>query len=118
MAQARLGEAQVRLRALRGLLTETVTEIDLPVRTGDPISRHTRGQGRLAAAHIVHESRSVIELLLSASGASAHFVDNPLQRAKRDVDVLSGHVIFDYDTSREVAGALSVGLRISPIAMV
>ncbi|MCZ8381209.1 acyl-CoA dehydrogenase family protein [Mycobacterium sp. CPCC 205372] len=118
MAQARLGEAQVRLRALRGLLTETVTEINLLVRTGDPISRQTRGQGRLVAAHIVHESRSVIGLLLSASGASAHFVDNPLQRAKRDVDVLSGHAIFDYDTSRELAGALSVGLRISPIAMV
>jgi alkylation response protein AidB-like acyl-CoA dehydrogenase len=118
MAQARLGEAQVRLRALRGLLTETVSEIDLLVRTGDPIGRGIRGQGRLAAAHIVHESRSVIGLLLSASGASAHFVNNPLQRAKRDVDVLSGHVIFDYDTSRELAGALSVGLRISPIAMV
>ncbi|PJD98772.1 MAG: acyl-CoA dehydrogenase, partial [Mycobacterium sp.] len=56
--------------------------------------------------------------LLEASGASAHFLDNPLQRAKRDVDVISGHVIFDYDTSRELAGALAIGLRISPLAMV
>ena len=43
--------------------------------------------------------------LLSASGASVHFSDHPMQRLKRDVDVLSGHVVFDYDTARELAGA-------------
>jgi hypothetical protein len=47
-----------------------------------------------------------------------HLLDNPLQRIKRDVDVLSGHVIFDYDTSRELAGALSIGMQIPPTAMV
>lgn len=118
MAQAHLGEARVRLRALRGLLEDTVGQIESLVVAGDPVPRPVRGDARLAAAHIVHESRAVIGLLLGASGASAHFVDNPLQRARRDVDVLSGHVIFDYDTSRELAGALSIGMKISPIAMV
>ena len=69
--------------------------------------RPVRGEPRLAAAHIVHESRAVIADLLEASGASAHFLDNPLQRIKRDVDVICGHVVFDYDTSRELAGALT-----------
>jgi 3-hydroxy-9,10-secoandrosta-1,3,5(10)-triene-9,17-dione monooxygenase len=41
--------------------------------------------------------------LLEVAGASAQFLDNPLQRAKRDVDVISGHVVFDYDVSRELA---------------
>lgn len=117
-AQAHLGEAQVRLRALRGLLDDTVGQIEGVLGTGAPVSRDVRAQARLAAAHIVHESQAVIALLLGSSGASAHFLDNPLQRSKRDVDVLSGHVIFDYDTSRELAGALSIGMRISPIAMV
>jgi 3-hydroxy-9,10-secoandrosta-1,3,5(10)-triene-9,17-dione monooxygenase len=118
VAQAHLGEAQVRLRALRGLLTETVAEIETIVTTGDPVPRAVRGHARLAAAHIVHESRAVIALLLAASGASVHFLDNPLQRIKRDVDVLSGHVIFDYDTGRELAGALSIGVKIPRTAMV
>ncbi|MGV9796424.1 acyl-CoA dehydrogenase family protein [Mycobacterium sp. NPDC003449] len=117
-AQAHLGEARVRLRALHGLLADTVGQIERVLGAGDPVSREERGQARLAAAHIVHESQAVIALLLGASGASAHFLTNPLQRIKRDVDVLSGHVIFDYDTSRELAGALSIGLKISPIAMV
>ncbi len=54
----------------------------------------------------------------SASGASAHFLDNPLQRIKRDVDVIGGHVVFDYDTSRELAAALTMGMAVPRTAMV
>ena len=118
IAQAHLGEARVRLRALRGLLADTVAGIETIVAAGDPVPRPVRAEARLAAAHIVHESRAVIAALLEASGASAHFADNPLQRIKRDVDVLAGHVVFDYDTSRELAGALTLGMKVSRIAMV
>jgi alkylation response protein AidB-like acyl-CoA dehydrogenase len=117
-AQARLGEARVRLRALHGLLADTTARIEAILATGERVPRTARADARLAAAHIVKESRGVIAGLLEASGASAHFLDNPLQRAKRDVDVLSGHVIFDYDVSRELAGALAIGLKVSPTAMV
>ena len=118
IAQARLAEASVRLRALRGLLADTVDEIETIVATGDPVPRPVRGDARLAAAHIVAESRGVIGSLIEASGASVHFLDSPLQRFKRDVDVLAGHVIFDYDTSRELAGALALGVNIPRTAMV
>jgi 3-hydroxy-9,10-secoandrosta-1,3,5(10)-triene-9,17-dione monooxygenase len=118
IAQANLGEALVRLRALRGLLDDTVGQLETLIATGDPVPRPVRGEARLAAAHIVHESRAVIGGLLAASGASAHFLDNPLQRIKRDVDVLAGHVVFDYDTSRELAGALILGIGVSRTAMV
>ena len=118
IALAHLGAAQVRLRALHGLLDSTVAAIEAAVTVGEPVRRPARAQARLAAAHIVAESRAVIGALLAASGASAHFLDNPLQRAKRDVDVLAGHVIFDYDTSRELAGALSVGAPVPPTAMI
>jgi len=118
IAQAHLGEAAVRLRALRGLLADTVGTIEDIVDAGDAVPKPVRGDARLAAAHIVHESRSVIASLTEASGASAHFLDSPLQRFKRDVDVISGHVVFDYDTTRELAGALSLGMKVSPTAMV
>ncbi len=118
IAQARLGEARVRLGALPGLLDDNIERIEAILAAGDRVPRAVRADARLAAAHIVKESRSVIGNLLEASGASAHFLDNPLQRAKRDIDVLSGHVIFDYDTSRELAGALAIGAKVSPFAMV
>jgi 3-hydroxy-9,10-secoandrosta-1,3,5(10)-triene-9,17-dione monooxygenase len=118
IAQTHLGQARVRLRALRGLLADTVGEIETVLTTGDPVPRPVRADARLAAAHIVHESRTVIAALSEASGASAHFLDNPLQRFKRDVDVIAGHVVFDYDTSRELAGALTLGMKIPRTAMV
>ncbi|MCK0174746.1 MULTISPECIES: acyl-CoA dehydrogenase family protein [Mycobacteriaceae] len=117
LAQARLGEANVRLRALHGLLEHTVDAVASAVSEGR-VPRRVRAEARMAAAHIVHESRAVIGLLLAASGASAHFVTSPLQRFRRDVDVLAGHVIFDYDTGRELAGALAIGATIPPFSMV
>ena len=117
-AQARLAEARVRLRALHGLLADTVERIEEILAAGAHVPRPVRADARLAAAHIARESRAVIGVLLEASGASAHFLSCPLQRAKRDVDVISGHVVFDYDVSRELAGALAIGLKVSPIAMV
>jgi alkylation response protein AidB-like acyl-CoA dehydrogenase len=117
-AQIRLGDARVRLRALRALVAETAEGIDTLVADGEPVRRSVRADARLAAAHTVRECRSFIADLLEAAGASAHFLSNPLQRAKRDVDIAAGHVVFDYDVSRELAGALAIGAKISPIAMV
>ncbi|OBH19158.1 acyl-CoA dehydrogenase [Mycolicibacter terrae] len=117
-AQIRLGDARVRLGALRGLRDATVARLQDAVDGRERISRSVRAQARAAAAHIVHESRAVIADLLEASGASVHFVDNPLQRIKRDVDIICGHVVFDYDTARELAGALEAGVKVSPIAMI
>jgi alkylation response protein AidB-like acyl-CoA dehydrogenase len=117
-AQVRLGDARVRLRAMRGLAESAADDIQARVAAGQHIGRKVRAGARAAAAHVVHESRAVIADLLEASGASAQFLDNPLQRAKRDVDVISGHVVFDYDVSRELAGALEVGAKVAPFAMI
>jgi 3-hydroxy-9,10-secoandrosta-1,3,5(10)-triene-9,17-dione monooxygenase len=118
IAQAHLAGAQVRLRSLRGLLADTVGEIEQIVVSGDTVEKPVRAQARLAAAHIVAESRAVIADLLGAGGASIHFLSSPMQRFKRDVDVLAGHVVFDYDTSRELAGALALGHQIPRTSMI
>ncbi len=118
IAQAHLAGAQVRLRALNALLADTVAEIEGIVAAGSPVAKPVRAQARLTAAHIVAESRAVIGELMGAGGASIHFLSSPMQRFKRDVDVLSGHVVFDYDTSRELAGALALGLKIPFTSMI
>jgi 3-hydroxy-9,10-secoandrosta-1,3,5(10)-triene-9,17-dione monooxygenase len=117
-AQIRLGDARVRLRAVRALITDTAEGINALVVNGERVHRLVRAEARLAAAYTVHECRAIIADLSEAAGASAHFLSNPLQRAKRDVDIAAGHVVFDYDVSRELAGALAIGAKISPIAMV
>ena len=117
-AQIRLANARVRLRALQALITETADGIEQLVTSGTRVRRSARADARLAAAHTVRESRAIIADLLEASGASAQFLSNPMQRFKRDVDIAAGHVVFDYDVSSELAGALAIGAQISPIAMI
>ncbi|MUL79553.1 acyl-CoA dehydrogenase family protein [Mycolicibacterium sp. CBMA 226] len=118
IAQAHLAGAQIRLRSLRGLLADTVGQIEEIVTGGDAVEKPVRAQARLAAAHIVAEARAVIGDLMGAGGASIHFLSSPMQRFKRDVDVLAGHVVFDYDTSRELAGALALGMKIPRTSMI
>lgn len=118
IAQAHLAGAQVRLRSLRALLADTVGGIETIVVAGNAVEKPVRAQARLAAAHIVAGSRAVIGELMGAGGASIHFLSSPMQRFKRDVDVLAGHVVFDYDTSRELAGALALGMKIPRTSMI
>ena len=106
------------MRALRELVDATAEDIHARVGRGQHVGRMVRAGVRTAAAHVVHESRSVIADLLEAAGASAQFLDNPFQRAKRDVDVISGHVVFDCDVGRELVGALEIGAKVSPLAMI
>ena len=106
------------MRALRELVDATAEDIQARVGRGQHVGRMVRAGVRTAAAHVVHESRSVIADLLEAAGASAQFLDNPLRGAKRDVDVISGHVVFDCDVGRELVGALEIGAKVSPLAMI
>ncbi len=117
-AQMRLGQAAVRLDAARALTLNTATHIQAMVESGEQVGRRERARARLAAGHVVLESRRVIDHLVEASGGSAHFMSAPFQRAQRDVNTLAGHVIFDYDISTEMVGALAVGLKLPPTALV
>lgn len=117
IARARLGESLIRMDALRSLTRDIAEGIELTVCAGLKVSRSVRIQARLAAAHTVHECRAIIANLAESAGASAHFLDNPIQRAKRDVDMVSGHAVFDYDISRDLMGMAALGLKLPPFAM-
>ena len=49
---------------------------------------------------------AVIDEVVTASGASAHFLDNPLQRIQRDINTVIAHTVFDLDVSAETYGSL------------
>jgi hypothetical protein len=48
------------------------------------------------AASVVKMSRSAISTVAEGSGASVYARTSPLQRFQRDVEVLKGHVVFDW----------------------
>ena len=69
---------------------------------------------RLAAAATVRSSRQVISTVCEGAGASVYMSDSPLQRLQRDVEVLKGHVMFDWDRTAELAGRFALGHGLRP----
>jgi 3-hydroxy-9,10-secoandrosta-1,3,5(10)-triene-9,17-dione monooxygenase len=112
-AQMRLARAEVEIRQAESLLRDTVREM---MKLRDGASPADRSRWMASMAFAVHQSRRVIGAIAESSGASAHFLSHSLQRAKRDVDTLSCHVIFDLDAQLESHGRALLGLQPNAIA--
>ena len=64
---------------------------------------------RVAAADIVRLANQAVNGLAAAAGASSGFLDVPLQQRLRDLQMMRGHVMFDWDRAAQVAGKLALG---------
>lgn len=118
-AQIRLATAISDLRAARvrwdAQLAELATACT-PV--GPGADEELRVACRLTAAATVRASRQVIGTVAEGAGASVYTSSSPLQRLQRDVEVLKGHVIFDWDRTAELAGRQALGFELRPSDMV
>ncbi len=116
-AQMRLGSVMSDLAAVRTQWDAAVEELAGHAGRGDmPLER--RAAIRLAAAATVRGARSIINTIAEGAGASVYFNSSPFQRIQRDVEVLKGHVIFDWDRTTELAGRVALGLPLEPTDMV
>jgi 3-hydroxy-9,10-secoandrosta-1,3,5(10)-triene-9,17-dione monooxygenase len=106
-AQMRLARAEVEVCEAELLMRHTVEEVCARRNTAT-IEDRARWAAQLAVA--VDRCKRVIQTVCEASGAHAHFQSSPLQRAWRDVNTLSCHVVFDLDTRLEVFGRVLLGL--------
>ncbi len=116
-AQIRLATATSDLAAARirwGATIEALIDAAGTERLDDA----RRVDTRLAAAATVRAARSVISTVCEGAGASVYLSTSPLQRLQRDVEVLKGHVIFDWDRTAELAGRYALGFGLRPTDMV
>ena len=65
---------------------------------------------RARVAYAVRLCREAVSLLGEAAGSGAQMLDQPFQRAVRDINVISTHVVFDIDVVLELHGRSQVGL--------
>lgn len=103
-AQIRLANAFTDTRAAEMVLRGVARQIE----------RHARGEIRLSGmhqqelglsiAHVVRDCAAVVRQVMEGSGASVHFLNHPLQRINRDVQMMSAHTVFDVDLSAEQCG--------------
>lgn len=110
--QIRLGRLSVAADQAELLLRDTVDQL-CALRDGADPGDRTRMQARFAS--VVHQCKDIIGEVCAVSGANAHQLKDPLQRARRDVEVMSCHVAFDLDLTLESLGRALLGGAPSPM---
>ncbi len=116
-SQARLGEALATVGAARAVWSAAIDDLCSVYDAGGSIPRPERARFRLAAAHAVKLAREAVEICGVGAGASRYFDHEPFQRIERDLAMLKGHVVFDWDRVTELAGRMALGQAPSPIDM-
>jgi 3-hydroxy-9,10-secoandrosta-1,3,5(10)-triene-9,17-dione monooxygenase len=107
-SQMRLARAEIESRQAESLLRELVAEV-MSLRNEASLADRARWAASFALA--VDQSKRVLLAISEASGASAHFQQHPLQRAVRDVNTLSCHLVFDLDARLEAFGRSLLGFE-------
>ena len=114
-AQMRLGEAVGELRAIQTLCRGMLNDI---VNTYEPRQRMTTAERvgvRLTGATIVRACRRLLDdCIMPNAGGSSYFESSPLQRMQRDLEVLKGHAMFDWDRLAQLAGRVELGQAPAP----
>ena len=106
----RLALADTQTRTAELLVRDACREIMAIARRDGPAKLEERIQMRAQIAYAMDLCRAAVRTICEASGSGAHFLDSPLQRALRDVNVMSSHVVYDMDVATELHGRALVGL--------
>ena len=102
----RLARAEVEVTQAELLLRHFVEDVCTKRNTAT-LEDRARWATQLAMA--VQQCKQIIQNIVEASGAHAHFQDSPLQRAQRDINTLACHYVFDLDGKLDSYGRLLLG---------
>ena len=91
-AQKMVGEAEVRWRAARAFLYDTVGDVLDKLGDQDVIAAEQRIALRMTGTHVIREAAAVVDLAYTVAGSSGIYRSNPLQRRFQDMHVITQHV--------------------------
>lgn len=106
--QVRLAHAEMVVRCAETLMRSVLDDVMTWRADAD---EQRRVGWTTAVAHAVGLAQQAVGEICDAAGASSHFLDNPLQRARRDVNTIACHTVFDRDQRYRSLGRSMVGLR-------
>lgn len=108
--QFRLAEAAADVDAVRDRIVRNFAEMMHLARTGQDIPLAYRARYRWDAAKAVDGSVQAVDRLLEASGGRAVFLNNPIQRAWRDIHAMRAHAGNNLERAAAVFGRSEFGL--------
>jgi alkylation response protein AidB-like acyl-CoA dehydrogenase len=108
-AQQDLAEAEASVAAATAFIHQTVGAIYEHAAAGGKVGMPEKARLRLAATHATWSSVGAVDKLYHASGGSAIYAKNALQRCLRDVHVATQHLMVAQPTL-EVVGKVMLGI--------
>ena len=107
--QEAVARAEARLQSARAWLLATVDAAWLAAQQPGALPVAHRRDLRLAATHAVQSSAEVVSRVYTLAGGGAVFAASPLQRALRNVQVTTQHMMVN-DATYELTGRLLLGV--------
>jgi alkylation response protein AidB-like acyl-CoA dehydrogenase len=89
VVQSNLAQAEVNLRAARGLVLQSMADTWKHLAAGTTITVEQRITIRMAATHAIHKAREAVDFAYNAAGATAIFENHPLERRFRDIHTVT-----------------------------
>ena len=111
MIQAAVGHSEANLRSGRAFLTEAVGDIWTEATSTGTVTLDQRAALRLATTHAIRLAVDIVDTVYHASGVTAIYEGNLMQRHFQDIHVISQHLqgrLSHY----ELIGKYSLGLKI------
>ena len=109
MTHYRLGDGQAAVLAAHAVWDRAVDILEREGPKGGAVDIATLVQLRLSSASVVRLANEAANGLSAAAGASSGFLSAPVQRHLRDLQMMRGHVVFDWDRAAQVAGRIALG---------
>lgn len=109
-AQIRLGKAAALIGGAEQIIRQAGRDNVASGALGPEKQLAERLRNRAAIALGVSMCRDAVGVLAEAAGSSLAKLDQPFQRAVRDMSVICTHVVFDLDAAYELQGRGLVGL--------
>ena len=107
--QDAVARAEAQLQAARCYLLASVDTAWQAAQQPGDLPLDARRDLRLAASHAVHTSAELVARLYTLAGGGAVFASSPLQRALRNVQVATQHMMVG-DATFELTGRLLLGV--------
>lgn len=113
-ARIRWGRERERIRAARLLYEDILERTIAKCERREPYQQHDMGELQIATVTVSHMCHEAVTNLCNGVGSSAYNLEQPIQRFKRDIDVLINHAGQDWDVVAERATRWLLGFGLGP----
>ena len=107
-AQARVSQAEALVRSARLFLFDSLSQLWTKLLASGEVTMEARALTRLATSHAASSAMQAVDLMYVAGGGNSIYVSCPLERAFRDVHVMTQHIAVQprvtYSTGRVLFG--------------